>query len=497
MMKAYSRAFCLFFALSFTASCHAAVDLPSLYQAADGREAKNSIWQNALETGDVALQKEALLLLGRIGGEPVIATLSPYLNHEKAELRLTAAFALGISGAPMAADALFARIAQETDVKVESAIWKALANLPAPRIQAHMVDAWDHEPEMHPALAQATAFLWAFHRDKLEAVDKGLVLRLLDATQSENEAISVSAAGALARVRKETGLLKSSAVFSAFQNTRSDRTRQLLIKLLGAVGDAQAEKLLNQILQSQKLDERTPSEAERAEAAAALITRTKDTKLAALLELILKDPNWSVRAAAVQAMSPDQVAAVRSQLEKHEQDHPGDRASLEFILRPIEFRDETKDSQQKVLPYTEVLRARDAHVVMQTSRGKIVLKMLPEAPYTAWNFLQLAKNGFYNGTRFHRVVPNFVAQGGDPSGRGDGGPGYSIREEWSLLPHDTGYVGMATSGKDTGGSQFFFNTARNPHLDWHYTVFAKVVEGLDVMMALQQGDSIETARLVD
>ena len=497
MMKAYSRAFCLFFALLNTIGCEASVDVPSLYQTADGREAKAAIWQSALASDDASQQKEALLLLGRVGGESVVSPIAPFLNHDNAQLRLTAAFALGISGAPNAVDILQARIAQESDAAVEAVIWKALANLNAPRIQAHIVDAWDHEPEMHPALAQASAFLWAFHRDKLEAVDKGLVQRLLQATQSDNEDISVFAAAALARVRKDAVLFKSPTVLSAFQHTQNDRARQLLIKLLGAVGDASVDKVLNQILQSQPLGERTPSEAERAEAAAALVMRAKDTKLASVMEWVLNAPNWSVRAAAFQAMNHDQVAAVRSVLEKHEQDHPADRASLAPILHPIEFRDETKDSQQKVLPYTEVLRARDVHVVMQTSRGKIVLQLLPEAPYTAWNFLQLANKGFYNGTTFHRVVPNFVAQGGDPTGRGDGGPGYSIREEWSLLPHDVGYVGMATSGKDTGGSQFFFNTARNPHLDWHYTVFAKVVEGLDVMMALQQGDSIETARMVD
>ncbi|NQD36857.1 peptidylprolyl isomerase [Permianibacter sp. IMCC34836] len=142
------------------------------------------------------------------------------------------------------------------------------------------------------------------------------------------------------------------------------------------------------------------------------------------------------------------------------------------------------------MSYAEAERAVGRRFRLHTVRGAIDIVLLPEAVYTAANFAKLADSGFYNGTVFHRVIGNFVAQGGDPTATGDGGPGWRIREELSQLPHAPGYIGVATSGKDTGGSQFFINTGRNPHLDWHYTVFAKVEAGLDVAMALRQMDTL-------
>ncbi|RLA04212.1 MAG: peptidylprolyl isomerase [Gammaproteobacteria bacterium] len=111
-------------------------------------------------------------------------------------------------------------------------------------------------------------------------------------------------------------------------------------------------------------------------------------------------------------------------------------------------------------------------------------------PYTSANFYQLAMKGYYNGLAFHRVIANFVAQGGDPDGTGQGGPGYSIREELYPVEHNRGTIGMATSGKDTGGSQFFFNNTHNIHLNNNYTVFARVTEGLELIDLLEAGDKI-------
>jgi cyclophilin family peptidyl-prolyl cis-trans isomerase len=119
-----------------------------------------------------------------------------------------------------------------------------------------------------------------------------------------------------------------------------------------------------------------------------------------------------------------------------------------------------------------------------------------EAPLTSGNLYALASKGYFNGVTFHRVVPNFVAQGGDPRGDGEGGPGYSIRCEMTRRPYRRGTVGMALSGKDTGGSQFFFTHAPQPHLDGRYTAFGEVVSGLDVVDALLEGDIIREVRAV-
>jgi cyclophilin family peptidyl-prolyl cis-trans isomerase len=104
--------------------------------------------------------------------------------------------------------------------------------------------------------------------------------------------------------------------------------------------------------------------------------------------------------------------------------------------------------------------------------------------------VRLATSGYYNGTRFHRVIPNFVAQDGDPTGSGSGGPGTSIRDELNRHRYVRGAVGMALSGPDTGGSQYYLTLTPQPHLDGGYTVFARVVDGLDVMDRILLGDRI-------
>jgi cyclophilin family peptidyl-prolyl cis-trans isomerase/HEAT repeat protein len=138
------------------------------------------------------------------------------------------------------------------------------------------------------------------------------------------------------------------------------------------------------------------------------------------------------------------------------------------------------------------LQQKQVTVTMRTSKGIIKIRMFPnEAPMTVDNFIELAKKKYFDGILFHRVVPNFVAQGGDPRGDGGGGPGYQIRCEINTRKYERGTMGMALSGKDTGGSQFFFCHAPQPHLDGGYTVFGQVVAGIDVVDKLTRGDVIE------
>ncbi len=117
-----------------------------------------------------------------------------------------------------------------------------------------------------------------------------------------------------------------------------------------------------------------------------------------------------------------------------------------------------------------------------------------DAPNTVKNFIDLAKKGFYDGLNFHRVIPNFVIQGGCPNGTGAGGPGYKIKCELTggNQYHDRGVLSMAHAGRDTGGSQFFIchSRAQTSHLDRNHTCFGKVVDGLEVIDAIRQGDKI-------
>jgi len=132
------------------------------------------------------------------------------------------------------------------------------------------------------------------------------------------------------------------------------------------------------------------------------------------------------------------------------------------------------------------------NIIIKTNKGDINIELLPDvAPFTVMNFLKLAEKNYYDSTIFHRVVSNFVIQGGDPTGTGFGGPGYSIRSEFSPLTYETGMVGMASSGKDTEGSQFFITHSATPHLDGKYTIFGKVTDGMDVVDKIMMGDYIE------
>src|SRR5205085_3562481 len=140
-----------------------------------------------------------------------------------------------------------------------------------------------------------------------------------------------------------------------------------------------------------------------------------------------------------------------------------------------------------------VQSGKGVHATINTVRGPIKLELFgANAPITVWNVLTLARSGYYRNTRFHRVVPNFVAQDGDPRDDGNGGPGYAIRDEMNRHRYERGAVGMALSGPDTGGSQYFITHSPQPHLDGHYTVFGRVVSGYDVLDGLVEGDLIRS-----
>ena len=140
--------------------------------------------------------------------------------------------------------------------------------------------------------------------------------------------------------------------------------------------------------------------------------------------------------------------------------------------------------------------------IMETSKGSMTIEFYDEdAPIAVKNFTDLAKKGFYNGVIFHRVIADFMIQGGDPTGTGRGGPGYTIPCELTGKNqyHDRGVLSMAHAGRNTGGSQFFICHSRNntAHLDRNHTCFGKVVEGLEVIDLIRQGDSITTITVLD
>ena len=213
----------------------------------------------------------------------------------------------------------------------------------------------------------------------------------------------------------------------------------------------------------------------------------------------LASPDYLVRKKAFDLLSDPEL----------QKEFPGIKTSLEVAR--------TKHKDQ-VLPYTPAFGTKLGQVLntdmdyrralsrkngsiralLATEKGTFTIEFAPEeAPLTVDNFVRLARAGYFNGLEIHRVVPNFVVQDGDPRGDGSGGPGWSIRCEINMLPYDRGAVGMALSGKDTGGSQWFVTHSPQPHLDGGYTVFGHVSEkDMKVVDSIVRGDRILSVRVV-
>ncbi|MCI0330041.1 MAG: HEAT repeat domain-containing protein [candidate division Zixibacteria bacterium] len=194
-----------------------------------------------------------------------------------------------------------------------------------------------------------------------------------------------------------------------------------------------------------------------------------DERVDSLLRMGLADPDRLIRKKAIEL---------------------GKSAGRDFSHRLGTFRPTIQEDS--ILDYVHRLQEYHVFVTLATEEGDVTIELLGDrAPRTAANFWLLCAKGYFSGRAFHRVVPNFVVQDGCNRGDGWGGPGYTIRCEYNGLTYERGTVGMALSGKDTGGSQFFICHAPQPHLDGRYTIFGRVVNGMDVVDQIQIGDAFE------
>jgi cyclophilin family peptidyl-prolyl cis-trans isomerase/HEAT repeat protein len=246
------------------------------------------------------------------------------------------------------------------------------------------------------------------------------------------------------------------------------------------------------------------------EAAATLLKDFKpEGGLAALREAYKSgepDSAYSARAAAVDAMSAygaEALESIRAALA--DPDWAVRVRAVELLTKLDPSADHRLDIRPApgtpALAYGDPLLAAppySPHVFIETVKGTIEFELaVLDAPQTTRNFMALASKGYFNGLPVHRVVSNFVIQDGDPRGDGEGGPGYTIRDELNERPFLRGTVGMALAWRDTGGSQFFITHSPQPHLDGRYTVFGHVVNGMDVVDRIQIGDVIQRVRVWD
>jgi cyclophilin family peptidyl-prolyl cis-trans isomerase/HEAT repeat protein len=265
--------------------------------------------------------------------------------------------------------------------------------------------------------------------------------------------------------------------FGAFKANDSSEVLRKQLKSADVIMRATAAELLGEL---------PPEEANARVLAESLTVAMRDQ---------LNDATLAILDALAKQKSPSATDAIKTALEST--DHLVRRRAVALLKEAgaVDFasRTGTVATRNTVADYQRAL-ARTGKRVRATvtiDKGSFVIELLPEeAPLTVDSFVQLAQRGYFNGITFHRVVPNFVIQGGDPRGDGNGGPGYQIRCEINEVRYETGAVGMALSGKDTGGSQWFVTHSPQPHLDGGYTVFGRILSGMDVVERVARGDII-------
>jgi cyclophilin family peptidyl-prolyl cis-trans isomerase/HEAT repeat protein len=404
---------------------------------------------------------EAIRAMGRIGdaqGEPLLTKLL-YTRGLPPMVRAETLLALGESAGEVPVDAFvdflgdpspvvrlaalqgFAKRDDDSLLTVLSGLdpdpeWSVRAGL------ATVLGTKDPEralPRLTPMLADTDArvipaVLTALTKLKAPGIDKVLIERL----GTEDVGIRAAAAASLGELKAEGGV---QALVAAYHRGEADLvidTRAAAIEALAKYGAAEAMPTLKAALQ---------------------------------------DKDWAVRIKAAELLKTlDPTVETRDAIRPAPLRRPVDSYASPSLTGP---------------PYSP-------HVFIETEKGTIEIELdVLDAPLTVDNFMTLARKGYFDGVSFHRVVPNFVVQGGDPRGDGDGGPGYTIRDELNQKPYLRGTVGMALAWRDTGGSQFFITHSPQPHLDARYTVFGRVVTGMDVVDSLVPGDVMKRVRVWD
>jgi cyclophilin family peptidyl-prolyl cis-trans isomerase/HEAT repeat protein len=297
---------------------------------------------------------------------------------------------------------------------------------------------------------------------------------------------------------------RSSSLLTAMLSDRDQRVIPAALNAIAAAHLPNAESLL---LQQLKADDFVI----RANAAAALAGLKSTTAVPGLTDAYresLNDTTYVARAAILVALNQLSPAAARPLLQEALRDREwAVRVRSLTLLRAANVTEFGPDAIRPAAPGRPVddpawkaivAPAFSPHAFIETDKGTIEIELaVTDAPVTVDNFVTLARKGFFDGTAIHRVVPDFVVQDGDPRGDGEGGPGYSIRDEINQRPYLRGTVGMALDWEDTGGSQFFITHSPQPHLDARYTVFGHVVNGMDVVDRLVPWDVIRSVRIWD
>ncbi len=412
--------------------------------------------------GDPAVVIQAIRALGAIGDAAALPVLTRIVADGEATqtLHIEAMATLGTVARPDNID-LMLDLQSDTSPAIRGAAMRALARLDGDTFLATLSGLdpdrdWTVRTAQAAALAslpntQGVARLMMMLSDRdqrvIPAVLAGLVTAkapgvdkvLIDRLKADDFVVRSAAANGLAELKAAAAV---PALIEAFRATNGDSTYSTRAAMLVA------------------------------------LSRIEPLAARPLLEEALKDRDWAVRVRAATLMREQGYAA----------------AAVDAAMRPAPVGRPMEESEREPL----ISPAFSPHAYIETDRGTIEIELaILDAPLTVANFIALARKDFFNGVAIHRVVADFVVQDGDPRGDGEGGPGYTIRDEINERPYLRGTVGMALDWEDTGGSQFFITHSPQPHLDGRYTVFGHVVEGMTVLDQIQPWDIVRRVRIRD
>jgi HEAT repeat protein len=430
--------------------------------------------------------------LGALKDRAASPQLLPLLANSDRNVTVEAIRALGFMAEPRAAQPLLKLIqdrAAPLNLRREAVI--AVGGIKAPGINDVLLDLLsDSSPDIRAAALRATA---------TEDPD-GFLTALSGLDPDPNWMVRAALASVLGSLSPEIGLPRLKTMLS-------DTDQRVIPTVLAGLVKLKAPDAATILVDHLKAED-PPVRAAAAAGLGELKPALGAPALIAAYERGQNDTLYTGRAAALAALAQYGATTAKPVLEMALADR--DWAVRRRAAALLEGLDSSSDAARRSRPAPTRIPA-DAYrtprlvtpdvspqIYLDLDRGTVQIELaVIEAPLTAENFVQLANAGFFAGLSVHRVVPDFVIQTGDPRGDSEGGPGYTIRDELSELPFLRGTVGMALDWADTGGSQFFITLSPQPQLDAKYTVFGRVVSGMEVVDAIQPGDIIRRVRVWD
>jgi cyclophilin family peptidyl-prolyl cis-trans isomerase/HEAT repeat protein len=529
----------------------------SIFEAVDKRILDLELFNKALNNKQskkkqLSIRLNALKGLARIGGKDLLPLVKPFLSNTNNSIRRVAVLAAGQSKTPQANELLWSQLKIEKSSLVRAEIYLALANLTEDNIVSNFLSQKETELSVKKSIYHSLAATLTYNREikqNYKLVDFHYLINQI----AKDDELSAPIAYFLARVPNIEQHILPSQMTDLIISVKTLKNKRLVARLIGKIvkkpDEANREILSWLIEQSKSNDIRLATEAIRAMVSFLYIPQAKIQlgKLHASSNILIAQTALQVLANSslegkdiinlfkkqLKSDNSGMVVAAMSGLIRR-QVHDDMTWTLKILQHKdnyvkVNFANLIFNKDPKIFSNVLNMMSKDPNpivankvkrllnpaksdsiknptakfnlaelssnqtITLKTNIGEIIIKMSSDAPYSAHNFVTLIKQGFYNQSYFMRVIGNFVAQGGDPIGDGEGTSGKNIREELSFLSHTLGSVGMATAGKDTGDSQFFINTSNNIHLDRNYTVFGQVVKGMDVAMKLAHGDQIVEA----